>query len=526
MKKKERDYVKIKTMYLFLLKCIFIVTFLCNISSVFANNIQISSQELVEQDMFNSYYIMVKFDITMDNSWRVSSAPNNYDGVWIFVKYKRISDGKWYHATLNALSENHYTGSQASNATIQVANNGKGVMFYRSSDGTGNFSSSNVKLRWEYGLDNIGNFLPAEISEVKIYGIEMVYVPEGAFYVGSGGSESNHFYSYGGNEAYQISSENEIIVEQNNGNLWATGEIETSIIPLAFPKGFSSFWCMKYEITQEQYVDFLNTLTRSQQNTRTATDINGTIITNRYVMSNTPNLLYRNGIRCNTALPSAPEPVTFYCDLNANGIYNELDDGQNIACNFLSWADCAAYSDWAGLKPMTELEFEKACRGPVYPVQNENAWGTTALISGTAISNSGTLTEITTPANANCITGNCINGPARVGNFARENSTRVSSGSSYYGILELSGNVTERCITIRNTTGRCFTGLLGDGTLNEFGEANVENWPQLDAFGSCFRGSHWGEPPMYARTSDRFRAGNTNSQRSWWYGFRAIVNFE
>jgi len=38
------------------------------------------------------------------------------------------------------------------------------------------------------------------------------------------------------------------------------------------------------------------------------------------------------------------------------------------ACNLLSWWDGAKFAAWAGLRPMSELEYEKACRGPLKPV--------------------------------------------------------------------------------------------------------------------------------------------------------------
>jgi formylglycine-generating enzyme required for sulfatase activity len=42
--------------------------------------------------------------------------------------------------------------------------------------------------------------------------------------------------------------------------------------------------------------------------------------------------------------------------------------------NILSWFDVAAYLDWAALRPMTELEFEKVCRGPENRIAGEYAW--------------------------------------------------------------------------------------------------------------------------------------------------------
>jgi hypothetical protein len=40
----------------------------------------------------------------------------------------------------------------------------------------------------------------------------------------------------------------------------------------------------------------------------------------------------------------------------------------------------AAFADWSGLRPMSELEYEKACRGYNTPaVPNEYAWGNAKL---------------------------------------------------------------------------------------------------------------------------------------------------
>ena len=75
-----------------------------------------------------------------------------------------------------------------------------------------------------------------------------------------------------------------------------------------------------------------------------------------------------------------------------------------MACNWLSWADVAAYLDWSGLRPMTELEFEKACRGPNAPVAGEYAWGSNAgLVQATSIVNGGLSNEVPGNTDANCV---------------------------------------------------------------------------------------------------------------------------
>ncbi len=510
---------------MYLLKHILIIFFiLLFLNPILANNLQITNELLVEQN-FEDSFVMVQFDISWDNSWRVSNAPSNYDGIWLFIKYKKSSDGNWYHSTLNLNSSNHNPGSQGTEATIQVTNTGTGAMFHRSNNGTGTFTSSNVRLRWEYGIDNIGDTLNTEISEIKIFGIEMVYVPEGAYYLGSGGDEDYHFYTYPDETTpYLVNSEGAINFGQENGNLWAWQLAEISTIPNSFPKGYESFWCMKYEITQEQYVDFLNTLTRTQQNNVTKTDISGINIVNVFVMRDFPTMTYRNGIRCDSTLPPSPTPVTFYCDFNSNGIPNEINDGQNIACNLVCWSDATAYADWAGMRPITELEFEKASRGNSYPVPNDCAWGSSSFVVADGVSNSGYPNETASNADANCNGYIYSGGPMRVGCFT--GGSRESSGASYYGIMELSGNLREWSITVSSEAGRNFSGILGDGAISSSGYANVDYWPGLSPSGSGQRGGGW-RSTNSIQVSNRIAAyfAVSNDSRLDPYGFRCCVKF-
>jgi len=209
-----------------------------------------------------------------------------------------------------------------------------------------------------------------------------------------------------------------------------------------------------------------------------------------------------------------------------------------VACNFLSWMDGAAYSDWAGLRPMTELEFEKACRGTVTPVANEYAWGTATVASSAyTLENPGATNEgiasnySTSTGNASyVITDGSIDGPLRVGIFAANavNQGRITAGASYYGIMELSGNLWERAVTVGNATGRAFTGLHGNGALSTNGHANETDWPGLTggevtgATGSGFRGGVWLSNASLMRVSARLNAANAITVRSGIFGFRAV----
>ncbi len=133
-----------------------LVALLLGAASVQANNLTISNVSLTGQDTVNDF-ILVQFDITWKNSWRISGDdPDNYDAVWVFVKY-RVAGDPWMHATLNfvdgtAANDGHI---EPSGATITTPVDGKGVFIYRSADDTGTFTLMEVQLRWNYGVDGL-----------------------------------------------------------------------------------------------------------------------------------------------------------------------------------------------------------------------------------------------------------------------------------------------------------------------------------------------------------------------------------
>jgi len=158
--------------------------------------------------------------------------------------------------------------------------------------------------------------------------------------------------------------------------------------------------------------------------------------------------------------------------------------------------------------------------GNAYTLENDNA------------TNEGIASNYSTSTgNASYdITDGSINGPLRVGIFAAhaDNSGRITAGASYYGIMELSGNLWERAVTVGNATGRDFTGLHGNGALSTNGHANETAWPGLTsgevtgATGSGFRGGSWFFNASCMRVSDRSSAAVTHAVRDNYYGFRAV----
>ncbi|MFH1004575.1 MAG: SUMF1/EgtB/PvdO family nonheme iron enzyme [Bacteroidota bacterium] len=497
----------------------------------YANNVAVSSVTLTGQNTAFDF-TLVQFNISWDNSWRTSVGPSNCDAAWVFVKYRKKTQATWNHATLNWVDG---TGSgeghtEPSNSNIASSNNGAGgaygVFIHRNADMLqGSVSYSGVQLRWNYGVNGVADY---DSVEVCVFAIEMVYVPQDIFVAGSGGTESGAFYTYPTTtNPYTISSEAAITVGTTAGNLYYpnpstfSGD-QTGPIPAAFPKGFNAFYCMKYEITQEQYVEFLNKLTYTQQATRTATAPNSVAGTGALINPNN----FRNGIDIMTPGVSTITPAVYACNLDGDAFYNETNDGASIACNYLSWADLAAYLDWTALRPMTELEYEKACRGNQAAVADEYAWVTTIILGATAISNAGLTNETASNAGANAVYNNAagVQGPMRVGSLGQGVNTRIGVGASYYGIMELSGNNWERPVTAGNATGRAFTGVHGNGVIDATGNANASLWPNTTATGAGFRGGAWRwlGGAVYLRVSDRYDAADTVSGRSPDYAGRGV----
>ena len=501
----------------------------CTLS--YANNIRVENATLYKSDSQPAGTVDVRFDVIWDNSF--SGTDDNsqafFDRAWIFVKYGTGDPTVWAHATLT-------TGGTL---TTYSATTNTGI----TSDGIGAFASPGTgqTVRWDYDDDGLAG---TETIKVRVMAIEMVYIPEGNFYAGDnetsvaslkqGASDADPWLVNDSDDMVMNGGEFYYVNEGSSGED-ATGASFT--IPAAFPNGYDAFYIMKYEVSQGQYRDFLNMLTRAQQTTRVA-EI-GTA--SDYAMTDSTTVTYRDSIRLPASIPGSG-PVTFGCDLDGDGTFNESDDGEWLACNYLSWMDGAAYADWAGLRPMTELEFEKASRGGSATdntVAGEYVWGT-AYIAGSAytLSNSGANNEdIATNYSTTADYGNCINsttdgsigGPLRCGIFAgnSNNTTRATAGASYYGVMELSGNLWERPVTVGNETGRSFTGTHGNGTLTSDGYADNSDWPGYvtskisGATGSGIRGGGWLFSSTYARVSDRNHAAHTYTSRSKISGARA-----
>lgn len=528
-------FYQLHTLKISTLLCISV--FLISQNVILGNNVVVSNVLLTNQNLAENY-THVQFDISWDNSWRTSTGTSNWDACWVFIKYRKEMETNWNHASLNLSDHLEPIGS-----TITTPNDGKGIFIYSSNDISSTTVNYNgVRLRWNYGSDGLLN---TDLVEVCVFAIEMVYVPEGSFYVGDNtpGPASNlngQFQTALIANPFLINSEGSLTLggggagSLNNNHasgMFVADDFNHSTsrtLPASFPKGYNGFYCMKYPITQIQYVDFLNKLTRAQQNARTATSLPSgtTSVTNRYVMANLTTNQYRNGIRCDATIHTS-NPIVFYCDANGNGIPNESGDGLHLSCSYLGWSDLAAYLDWSGLRPMTELEYEKACRGNQTPVIGEYAWGTTSITQTTGITNANDTNETASPGSANATYGDNagIRGPMRVGNFGQGNNTRQGVGASYYGIFALSGDLWEWAITVGNSSARNYTGVNGDGELSSAGFSNTSGWNSFDSNTNNiagYRGGNWFDKRDHLRISDRENAAETYTGRFQTLGGRGV----
>ena len=505
----------------------------------FANNIAVENVSLVDKDTVANTYDL-QFDIAWDNSWFITGAPSataNWDAAWVFAKFSKSTDGgatwsDWAHCTLLNTGSVAPTGSQMSFGDTSGVY--KGAFIYRSSAGSGSVDWNDAEIRWAYGTDGVGD---TDTVKIKVFAIEMTYIPTANFYVGDGtnrtGGSNSHFFDAADaadpRDPVLITSTQPYISNVSDGTgtagdiTWVNESTYAGNLPASrtqlgasYPTGYNAFYIMKYEISQGQYRDFLNILTRTQQNNRTASQT-----ASQYVMSNSASVTYRSGIRAPASIPSGA--ITFGCDLTS-GTFNQSDDGEWIACNYLSWMDVVAYADWAALRPFTELEFEKACRGGQTVVASEYAWGDATVESATtSLTNGGTTSEVPNQGNLN-YSSSSPDGPYRAGSFADASSTRANSGAGYYGIMELSGNLWERPVSVMSsqtgTTVSAFDGSNGDGSLSSTGFATNSNWPGTNAQGAGYRGGHWNNDATVARVSDRGNAAYAGAGRGSYVGGR------
>lgn len=485
---------------------LFLLGFFPKAPFLYANNLSLSNTRIISLDSTTNTAV-IEFDISWENSWRDST---NYDAVWVFIKgnFTKDSANSWNHVYLKTSGTNPSGFSAGSGTALElvVPEDKAGLFIQRSAQGSGSVSTTDIQVVWDLTVNDFNSDIDSVLGgtgvfDLRIYGIEMTYIPQGGFHAGDGNTGSAGQFEYGSSSSLPpaINSEEGISFTSSAYDAWYYNSVSQALewtsgtlfnISSSFPKGYNAFYLMKYEMSAGQYVAFLNSLTRDQQQQRVASPILGSTIPNFFVMANSTATNSRNRVTCASTQADTSTRINFSATSSIGA------GRENRAMNFLKWADLAAYADWAALRPMTEFEFEKAARGPIYPVRGEYVWGTTSYTSGRNISGTEDGTEIMTTANMNCVMGNfqvyiggdASTGPLRCGIFATSStSTRAQSGAGYYGNLEMTGNVMEMVVTVGNSAGLSFAGTHGDGALTDTtpgttyaGNATNLDWPGID----------------------------------------------
>jgi formylglycine-generating enzyme required for sulfatase activity len=426
-----------------------------------ANNIR------VVLNSYNPATKQLKISLAWDNSWHDGSGQFR-DAAWLFVKYKDITNNEWQHAVLATPSSTAVLSDTLSGSNVKfnlIGRNpsvapgpvgSRGYMIRRQKGAT-----AAVQNNPEFaGVYNVGMpltatiVLPAGVTlanpEFRVYALEMVNIPAGSFYAGDGTTSSMVKTSDSNNSPFLLTSETVGITPYIYNNTIAI-PAGTSTAP-TYPRGVNEYFIMKYELSLDGYHEYLNTLTRTQQNNQLAaspTEASGTVNYGLTVATYT----------------SQTNPAVFSCDANNNGIFNEANDGKTNGALMSYVRAVLGYLDWAAIRPMTGFEYEKACRGPLYPVANEAAWGSNIYnVVNLDIDRFGP-----NETNSVVLDGPIFNGSIRNGAFAKANgSTRLNSGGSYYGVMELS-NGGHSLSTGFSETGfgwTSFTGTNGDGMVN------------------------------------------------------------
>ncbi len=546
-----------------------LLTFACVFNS-YANGITVQKVALSDTNR-TAKTVNIRFNISWENSWRDSV---NWDAAWIFVKFREPKDSVWKYRHLH-LEGSGNTGTGNANMKFAFPEDKKGVFFYRSDISSGHVKMDSVKLLWNYGADNVTLI---DSLEIKVFATEMVYVPAGSFALGDGNGtlkSNNAFQLKNAQNNYVVITDkwSPLVNTKNNASLNGNDDavlytdgirisgldgLDTNNDKVAdlpdFPTGYRAFYCMKYDVTQGQFADFLNTLSLRD------TTVNNWMLpdTTRLKKVNTRyKMALQNLDPFYYNVPVDPQRHTVLLDsVEVKYTVSRPDRAFGKA----SQQHLLAFSDWAGLRPMSEMEFEKAARGPLPPTYKSYpsgfasngdttmqwsgfdwAWGndtsiarannmfnsTYAVLNYSGIEN-GTETftnyniykryinPLYGGGNMNSKTyngGDGGDGPFRVGIFATDSSNRITSGATYYGIMDFSKNVSKWVIGAGASMGRSLSYKKhGDGWLSAYGSADNNEFLPNNNSGPMIGGSAY--YTKNGAVSERLNGGNYTGFRS------------
>ncbi|WP_430968555.1 formylglycine-generating enzyme family protein [Spongiimicrobium sp. 2-473A-2-J] len=425
------------------MKHLFVYTFLWIGMASFANDLTIS-RPILYQENGTSYTVL---QISWDNAWHNKT---NHDAVWVFFK---LLNNNWNTRHVKVLPSGHEVVSTSNDKDLirfEVPSDSVGLFLKPGKPFRGKIQATLKIMLDQKSFENAdtynGNF--------SAYGIEMVHIPKGGFILGEADtSKMDQGTLYRSNASgefkglFPVTAENQVIeIGPGENKLYyqapeAYRGDQAGTIPAAFPKGVNPFYIMKYEPTQGQYARFLNALSPDQSQHRA--NFGG-----KDYYANRGSIVMEHGVYT-ARVPDA-------------------------LCNYISWDDAMAYADWAGLRPLTEFEFTKAARGTGKPGKNEFPWGTSSKSNiQRSVTDDGVLVM------AQGLTESQLS-----------DENKEWFAASFYWVMDLSGGLWERVISIGHPKGRAYLGTHGDGVLTNYGFATNEDWPKgvQETGGFGFRG--------------------------------------
>lgn len=443
---------------------------------VYANNVTVSNVQLLEPDTSEGT-VKVTFTLSQENSFGdlTYDSKSYSDYIWVFVKYSAVPvDESIGYGHANLIS-----GTDCQTPT----SDGKGIFVKASDAGE---SGSEFSVLWKFIDDGVAI---DKTVNVKVCAIEMVKIPLGSFYYNVSGIGGSTYNNYGAGSEALISASSYVPDGASTG----------------WPNGYTSFYIMKYEVSQGQYADFLNMLPASDATSRfgSYTDYEHTI---------TYNSSDDYGSRYSADKPSR-------------------------ASARISWDDCLAYASWAALRPLTEMEFEKAARGTsngtfykaTYPWGDDNPNEDNDIYVPPGHESPYDAYKYYANFYDSGNNSDTYDGPTNVGNYLAGSTedpaierTTAQTGASPYGVADLAGNLWEHVINCDKNSSDATTVLTpanGDGQLHSDYRSDL-NW-SVASVGKGVRGGDWSDSSELLRVSSRYGAGHTYAGRRYRYGFRA-----
>jgi hypothetical protein len=352
----------------------------------------------------------IQFDAAWQGSWR---SDINHDAAWIFFKVRPEGAKEWQHVQLAAdrvLNPKGYAceGNRKMDFLLPLPEEKAPVTGRDAHRSTGMFvrqasqsppcsiALTNVTAVWNLDRTGIGRDTKVQIIAVCL---KMVYIAEGPFYLGSGGTETAGWYEYpepkkeraatfGSTNgtatvvvhegvdnsteypAYLVKNAGPIPTGKKPGQLWARGaEPVEGEIPATFPNGYAAFYVQSEWINVYDYVVMLNTV--PAQVADALYDINGAFFVANCYYTYEEGKANPKGI---TREGTGPD----YTYVQTWSSYYGNPRQPVWGMRWLTWENAASFAAWAGLRPPTELEFEKYMRGPRQPVPDEahhSYWG-------------------------------------------------------------------------------------------------------------------------------------------------------